>query len=71
MLTGDSNFISIDRHNILETTFSELAYVANSHLTFQVDFMNEESCDLGGPRKEWIRLLNLEIRRKYFDNGFQ
>ena len=71
MLEGETNFITIDRDNILETTFSELGYVKNPCLTFQVDVMTEEACDLGGPRKEWIRAMNQLIRRKYFDNGLK
>ena len=71
ILEGETNFITIDRDNILETTFSELGYVKNPRLTFQVDFMTEEACDLGGPRKEWSRAMNQSIRRKYFDNGFK
>ena len=71
MLEGETNFITIDRDNILETTFSELGYVKNQRLAFQVDVMTEEACDLGGPRKEWIRAMNQSIRRKYFDNGLK
>ena len=38
---------------------------------FEVDFMGELAKVLGGPRKEWIRLMNLAIKEKYFDNGLQ
>lgn len=31
--------------------------------------MGEKARDLGGPRKEWIRLMSLAIKEKYFDNG--
>ena len=33
--------------------------------------MGEKAKDLGGPRKEWIRLLNLSIKEKYFDHGLR
>ena len=33
--------------------------------------MGEKARDLGGPRKEWIRLMNLAIKEKYFDNGLR
>ena len=33
--------------------------------------MGEVSVDLGGPRKEWIRLVNREMKAKYFDNGLR
>ena len=31
--------------------------------------MGEKARDLGGPRKEWIRLMNLAIKEKLFDHG--
>ena len=65
------NFITIDRDKVLETTFSELEFVDDYTLTFKVDFMREESVDLGGPRREWIRLVNREMKAKYFDNGLR
>ena len=68
---GDTNYICVDRHDILGTSFSELASIANFHLTFEVDFMGEKAKDLGGPRKEWIRLMNLAIKEKYFDHGLR
>jgi hypothetical protein len=46
---GDTNYITVDRDQILESTFSELKYINNFRLTFKVDFMGEESVDLGGP----------------------
>ena len=67
----DTNYVCIDRHDILGTTFSELASIANFHLTFEVDFKGEKAKDLGGPRKEWIRLMNLAIKEKYFDHGLR
>ena len=33
--------------------------------------MGKVSVDLGGPRKEWIRLVNREMKAKYFDNGLR
>lgn len=68
---GVTNSICVDRHNILETTFSELSSVESFDLTFEVDFMGEKARDLGGPRKEWIRLVNNAIKEKYFDSGLR
>ena len=70
-IEGETNFITVDRENILQSTFSELEYISNFQLTFQVDFMSEESVDLGGPRKELIRLMNQGIKEKYFDHGLR
>ncbi|KAK3754310.1 hypothetical protein QZH41_018743 [Actinostola sp. cb2023] len=63
--------ICIDRHNILHTTFTEFTSINNFNLTLELDFMGEKVRDLGGPRKEWIRLLNVAIKEKYFDKGLR
>lgn len=38
---GETNFISVDRDRVLETTFSELEFISDYTLTFKVDFMGE------------------------------
>ena len=68
---GATNFITVNRDRVLETTFSELEFIDNYRLTFKVDYMGEESVDQGGPRKEWIRLMNRQMKDKYFDNGLR
>ena len=68
---GATNFITVDRDRVLETTIRELEFIDNYRLTFKVDFMGEESVDQGGPRKEWIRLMNRQMKEKYFDNGLR
>ena len=55
ILEGDTNFIAVDRDNILDTTFEELKTVEDPRVTFQVDFYGEMAQDSGGPRKEWIQ----------------
>ena len=60
---GATNFITVDRDRVLETTFSELEFIDNYRLTFKVD--------QGGPRKEWIRFMNRQMKEKYFDNGLR
>ena len=69
--TGDTNYISVDRDNILETTFEEVKHVKDPKITFQVQFYGEMAVDNGGPRKEWIRLCNQQIKVKYFDHGLK
>ena len=68
---GETNYISVDRQKILDTTFSELQYIKDYRVTFEVDFMGEMARDLGGPRLEWIELVNREMKRKYFDHGLR
>ena len=36
---GDTNFMAVDRDNVLETTFDELRSVEDPRITFQVSFM--------------------------------
>ena len=68
---GDTNFMAVDRDNVLETTFNELRSVEDPRITFQVEFYGEQAEDIGGPRKEWIRLFNQQIKAKYFDHGLK
>lgn len=49
---GETNYIRIDRYDILKTTFTELRSIENFHIKFDVDFLGEKARDLGGPRKE-------------------
>ena len=66
---GETNYICVNRHDILTSTFSELEAIQNFHITFEVDFFGEMARDMGGPRKEWIRLMNADIKEKYCDRG--
>ena len=68
---GETNYITVDRSNILKTKFTEFESIADFCKTFEVDFMGEEATDLGGPRKEWIRLMNHAMKEKYFANGLR
>lgn len=70
-LEGETNFITVDRDNILETTFDELKGITDPSITFNVQFYGEHAADRGGPRKEWIRLVNQEIKKKKFDHGMK
>lgn len=71
VVVGETNFIAVDRSNILETTFEELKAVKDPRVTFEVDFYGEMAQDSGGPRKEWIRLCNQKIQTKYFEQGLK
>ena len=70
-IEGETNYITVDRDKIIETTFSVFQYMNDYRPTFQVDFMGEESVDFGGPRKEWIRLMKHAIKKKYFEHGLR
>ena len=67
-LDGETNFVCIDRFNVLESAVEELKAVDNFRLTLEVSFYGEKAHDSGGPRKEFFRLSLKEIKDKYFDN---
>ena len=52
----------MDRENILQSTFAELESTTDYRVTFEVDFLGEMAKDYGGPRKEWIALVNKAIK---------
>lgn len=68
---GETNYITVDCSNILTTTFAEFESINYFCKTFEVHFMGEEARDLGGARKEWIRLMNHAMKEKYFANGLR
>ncbi len=47
---GSTNYISVDRSRLLESTLVELRYVHDFRITFEVDFMGELAQDFGGTR---------------------
>ena len=70
-ISGETNYICVDRCNILGSTFTELQSVQDYAITFEVDFIGEMAKDFGGPRKEWIRLMNIAIKQRHFDHGLR
>lgn len=71
VLEGETNYINVDRMNILETAFEEIGALENLRLTLEVSFYGEKACDYGGPRREFFRLTLTAIKEKYFDNGIR
>ena len=70
-LGGETNFVSIDRFNILESAMEEFKDLQNPRLTLEVSFYGEQAHDAGGPRKEFFRLCLKEIQQKLFENGLR
>ncbi|XP_069109504.1 uncharacterized protein [Argopecten irradians] len=68
---GETNHICVDRENILETAFDEIQQIKNFRITLEVDFYGESVSDLGGPRKEFFRLVLMAIKEKYFDHDLR
>ena len=70
-LDGETNFVTIDRFNILESAMEEFKDLQNPRLTLEVSFYGEQAHDAGGPRKEFFRLCLKEIQQKLFENGLR
>ena len=68
-LDGETNFVCIDRYQVLKSDKEELNDIENPRLTLEVSFYGEAANDSGGPRKEFFRLCLKEIKDKYFGNG--
>ena len=68
---GETNMIVINRYDILNTAKEELEDLSDPRLTLEVNFYGEGAHDLGGPRKEFLRLSLQEIKSKYFEHGFR
>ncbi|XP_070569409.1 uncharacterized protein [Ptychodera flava] len=71
LVEGETNFIMVDRSNILRTAIDEICLIDNPRLTLEVEFYGEEARDLGGPRKEFFTEVLREIHDKYFENGLK
>lgn len=70
-LDGETNFVSIDRFNILKSAMEEFKDLQNPRLTLEVSFYGEQAHDAGDPRKEFFRLCLKEIQQKLFQNGLR
>ena len=70
-LDGETNFVSIDRFNVLNTAVEEFKDIENPRLALEVSFYGEKAYDAGGPKKEFFRLCLKEIQQKYFENGLR
>jgi hypothetical protein len=66
-----TNFILINRQNVLGTAMEEIPCIEDVQLTLEVSFYGENAQDAGGPRKEFFRLCLQEIKKTYFDNGLK
>ncbi|XP_020628245.1 uncharacterized protein LOC110065449, partial [Orbicella faveolata] len=67
-LKGKTNFIIIDRDHVFQDALAEVALIDNLRLPLEVNFMGEGAQDLGGPRKEFFRLVLKGIKEKLLDS---
>ena len=67
---GETNYICVDRENVLQSTFEELESITDYRVTFGVDFLGEMAKDYGGPKKECIALVNKAIKKKKKKENF-
>lgn len=70
-LEGETNFILINRHDIMNSAKEEIESITDYRKTLEVSFYGEAARDFGGPRKEFFRLCLREIKEKYFDKGLK
>ena len=70
-IKGETNSIFVDRYNLLATAKEEMCDLEDPRVTLEVNFYGESARDLGGPRKEFFRLLFQEINTKYFEHGLR
>lgn len=70
-LEGETNFILINRQDVLRSAMEEVQFLKDPRLTLAVGFYGESAEDYGGQRKEFFRLCLREIKAKYFDNGLK
>ncbi|XP_071947526.1 uncharacterized protein [Antedon mediterranea] len=71
VIEGETNFIMINREDVLATAFSEIRDMADYRKTLEVQFYDERAADYGGPRKEFFVLALRAIKDGYFDNGMK
>ncbi|PFX24171.1 hypothetical protein AWC38_SpisGene11235 [Stylophora pistillata] len=64
-IEGETNFILVDRENLLELGFEEISTISNFRLPLEVNFIGEAARDFGGPRKEFFRLMLIEIKNNF------
>ncbi|XP_057290583.1 uncharacterized protein LOC130647115 [Hydractinia symbiolongicarpus] len=62
-----TNFIMVDRANLIETGLEEIRELQNKLICLSVQFYGELAEDYGGPRKEFFQQIIREIKEKYFD----
>ncbi|XP_028414357.1 uncharacterized protein LOC114537514 [Dendronephthya gigantea] len=70
-LEGDTNYILVNRQNVLASAMEEIEPLMNPRLTLEVCFYGEVAADMGGPRREFFRLCLQEIKSRYFDDGLK
>ncbi|CAC5359836.1 unnamed protein product [Mytilus coruscus] len=70
---GSTNFIMVDRYNILQTALEKNGATQETDLrkTLEVQFYTETASDYGGPRKEFFRLVLNAVYKKYFEKGLR
>lgn len=70
-LSGQTTLINVNRNKLLESAFDEYKDIQDCNLlkTLEVEFLMEKAQDLGGPRREFFRLILKEIENTYFENN--
>ena len=70
-LEGETNYILVNRQDVLGSMKEELKTISNPRLTLEVSFFGESAEDYGGPRREFFQLSLNAVKAKYFDSGWR
>ncbi|XP_052266335.1 uncharacterized protein LOC127868526 [Dreissena polymorpha] len=66
-ISGETNFIMIDRNDVIRTSFDEINDIPDLRKCLEVQFYGETAVDYGGPRKEFFCLILQTLQTEYFD----
>ncbi|XP_062578641.1 uncharacterized protein LOC134240569 [Saccostrea cucullata] len=69
IIEGDTSSIFVGRNNLWEDTNSEVKLLSNIRFPLEVNFYGEQSEDLGGPRKEFLRLVLAYLKSSILEPG--
>ncbi|XP_052269449.1 uncharacterized protein LOC127870915 isoform X4 [Dreissena polymorpha] len=64
---GETNFILVDRGDLLKTAIEEIRAISDMRKCLEVQFYGECAADFGGPRKEFFSLVLHCIKEEYFE----
>ena len=70
-LEGETNFILINRQDVLKSAMDKIQFLKDPTLTLSTGCYGECAEDYGGPRKELFHLCLRDIKATYFDNGLK
>ena len=71
LIEGKTNFIYINRMDVLNSAIDEIKTIKDPRITLEVNFYRELAEDTGVPRREFFRLAMQAAKEKYIDHGWR